>query len=82
MRDRNCVKTLSFKSALNNTEFISKADAVNNSAIWAFAEPESDDNDDPPSAAPETFDKGSTSTTPLELDPPGTVEKSRKRKAA
>eukprot|EP00966_Prymnesium_polylepis_P279219 6450764-Prymnesium_polylepis.1 len=82
MRDKSCVKTLSFKASLDDAMYIPKGEAVANSAHWAFEEPESGDDADPPAADFGTFDKGSSSTTPL--DPPATVEKpgGKKRKAA
>ena len=82
MRDKSCVKTLSFKASLDDSMYITKAEAIANSFSWVFEEPESGDDADPPAAGFGVFDKGSSSTTPI--DAPATVEKpgGKKRKAA
>ena len=84
MRDKACIKTLSFKASLNDSNYITKTQAITNSPTWTFEEPQSGDDNDPPEADLGFFgviDKGSSSTTTI--DEPATIEKphSKKRKA-
>ena len=67
MRDKFCIKTLSFKSSLNDSNYITKTEAITNSSTWTFDDPESCGQDDPPEAEVGFFDvkdQGSSSTLP------------------
>jgi hypothetical protein len=83
MRDKYCVKTLSFKASLHDSMYLPKAEAIANSFNWNFEEPESGDDADPPAAAIGVFDKIGDVGSPKPAgpsEPPATVA-GGKRKA-
>ena len=81
-RDKSTVKSLSFKANANDTNYISKAEAIANSEAWEFELDADDDESDPPEAPAGTFDnKGASSSSTPMAEPPATEKSSKKRKA-
>lgn len=81
MRDKFCVKTLSYKASLLGP-YIPKEEAIANSDNWTFETPESDD-DEPPQAGAGVFDPGcldeASSSSARSPEPPATVVGSKRK---